>query len=77
MTINLAPEKSFSPKVTCINNSQVAVKFGENYIKQDKVSSGHKNVVNFFIAYEVNKKLHDLKTNFTLSHRYRRKILTI
>ena len=75
LTIVLATDKSFSPKLTCIHNFKIAVNFEENYIKQDKVSFGHKNVMSVFIAYEVNIKSHDLNTDFTLSNHYCRKMI--
>ena len=39
----------FAPKLTYIHNSEIAVKFERNYLKQDKVYFAHRNVVNFLL----------------------------
>ena len=59
-------DNSFDSKLTYIHNYKTAVKFEENYLKQDIVSFTHWNVVNPFIVYEFDIWSHDLHTEFTL-----------
>ena len=42
-----------APKVTYIHSFTIAVKFEGNYLKQDKISFTHRNVIHFFIVFEL------------------------
>lgn len=57
----------FAPKLTFIPYAKIAIEFKQNFLKQDKAIFAHRNVVNLFIAYELDTWPRDLNTNFTLS----------
>ena len=59
-------DNSFALKLIFIYNAEIAVKFVGNCVKQGKVSFTHKDVVNFFIAYELDICSHDLNGESTL-----------
>ena len=58
---------SVCPKLICMNNSKIKLKFRGNYLKQEnKALFTPNNVVNLFIVYELNRWSGDLNTDFTL-----------
>ena len=59
--------KSPSPKLVWMNNSRIKLEFKGSCLKQDKASFTPKNVVNLYIAYELNIWSLDLNAEFTLN----------
>ena len=51
-----------------MNNSRIILKFKENCLKQDKAPSTPNNVVNLYIAYELNIWSQNLNDKFTLKY---------
>ena len=58
--------KSLSPKLAWKNNSRTKLEFKGSSLKQDKVPFTPNNVVNLYIAYELNIWSQDLNAEFTL-----------
>ena len=59
--------KSLSPKLVWISNSRKRLEFKESHLMQeDKEAYTAKNVVFFFIVYELDSCPRDLNTDFTL-----------
>ena len=54
ITTHATSDNRFAQKLTCIYNSEIAVKFEIISLKQDKVSFSHRNLVNFFVVYKLN-----------------------
>ena len=48
ITIHVPSDNNFTPKLTYVRNSKMAVKFEANCLKQDKIPFNHRNVVNGF-----------------------------
>ena len=59
--------KDLSPKLEWMNNSRIKLEFKGSCLKQDKASFTPKNVVNLYIAYELNIWSLDLNAEFTLN----------
>ena len=58
--------KSFSPKLVWMNNFRIKLDFKRNCLKQDKASFTPNNLVNLYIAYELNTWSQDLNAEFSL-----------
>ena len=57
---------SLSSKLIWFNNSTIGEKIKESCLKQEKVTSTPKDLVNLFIVYELDRWSQALKANFTL-----------
>ena len=58
--------KSLSPKLVWMNNSRKRLEFKGSYLNQAKAPFTPNNVMNLYIAYELNIWLQDLNAEFTL-----------
>ena len=57
---------SLAAKLSFIYDAKIAIELKGNYLKQDKATFTHRNVVNSFIAYELHTRSRDLNSKFTL-----------
>ena len=49
-----------------MDNSRIRVEFKGSYLKQDKVTFTPRNIINLYIAYELDTWSQDLNADFTL-----------
>ena len=59
-------DNSLSPKLNFIHNANIAVEFKGSSLKQDKTKQLHRNMVNLFIAHELDTWSRDLNEKFIL-----------
>ena len=65
-TLPFTSNRSLSPKLGWINNSRIRLELKVSCLKQDKAPFSPNNVVNWYIAYELNIWSQDLNVEFTL-----------
>ena len=53
VTTPTTPSYGLAPRLNYIDNAETQVKFDDSWLEQDIVSFTHKNIVNFFIIYEL------------------------
>ena len=61
-----SPGNILTPKLKWVNNSKIAEEFKRSCLKQDKTTFTYRNVVNWFIVYELDTWCRDLNTKFTV-----------
>ena len=57
---------SLAAKLSFIYDAKITIELKGNYLKQDKATFTHRNVVNSFTAYELHARSRDLNSKFTL-----------
>ena len=62
-----APNNFLTPSLNYLG-TKTRVKFSESYLKQDKVTYNHENIVNIYIVYEINKKDNTVISDPTLEN---------
>ena len=64
----LTSHNIFNSGINYFDNARMRVKCDENYLKQEKVTFTHKQVVNIYIVYETNLQPFTVGLNFTLEN---------